>query len=285
MVVRDALVDVTVKENNMFWTRLLSSIVLTIGLGALVFFGDIPLVAALAVISILGMIEYFRARQFHKTGLAIMCYILAGLYYVLVYFTALTMMVPFVFLVIVVAITYYVLTYPKYEIGVLAEAVFGVFYIPVMLSFVFILHVVGSGIYIVWLVFLSAWANDVFAYCTGLLLGKHKLAPVLSPKKSVEGFIGGILGAALCGFLYALIFAEQLEAGLPMPKLVVPLLCAVGALFAVVGDLAASAIKRNCEIKDFGKLIPGHGGVLDRFDSIIPVAPLIFLVLTFISLF
>jgi phosphatidate cytidylyltransferase len=131
-----------------------------------------------------------------------------------------------------------------------------------------------DGGYFIVLVFLCSWGNDTLAYCFGRLFGKHKMSPVLSPKKSVEGLIGGILGAGVLGLLYGLWFNQYVHEinNLPVIFLVI---CAVGALPAVVGDLAASAIKRNNEVKDYGKLIPGHGGILDRFDSTTVVAPLV----------
>ena len=107
-----------------------------------------------------------------------------------------------------------------------------------------------------------------------MLLGKHKLAPVLSPKKSVEGAVGGVVGAALLGAIYAAVVGSHLEA--ENPVITYAIICAVGALISMVGDLAASAIKRNHNIKDYGTLIPGHGGIMDRFDSVIFTAPVIY---------
>ena len=100
------------------------------------------------------------------------------------------------------------------------------------------------------------------------------MAPVLSPKKSVEGAVGGVAGAALLGVIYA--------AATQGPMLEYAVICAIGALISMVGDLAASAIKRNQGIKDYGKLIPGHGGILDRFDSIIFTAPIIYYMLVMV---
>ena len=101
------------------------------------------------------------------------------------------------------------------------------------------------------------------------------MAPKLSPKKSIEGGIGGILGAALLGAVYALAI-NQFTAGADANVLEYALICGVGGMISQVGDLAASAIKRNHDIKDYGKLIPGHGGILDRFDSVIFTAPIIY---------
>ena len=109
----------------------------------------------------------------------------------------------------------------------------------------------------------------------GVLIGKHKMAPVLSPKKSVEGAIGGVVGAMLLTLIFGLVLQTKLEMDLTK-ILLLTAGTAVGALISMVGDLAASAIKRNFDIKDYGTLIPGHGGILDRFDSMIITAPIVY---------
>ena len=161
-------------------------------------------------------------------------------------------------------------------------AMFGVLYVAVMLSYIYKTRNLEGGAWLVGLIFLSSWGSDTCAYCVGRLIGKHKMAPVLSPKKSVEGAVGGVLGASLLGAVYALIIAGVNPAQGHTP-LVYALICAVGALISMVGDLAASAIKRNKGIKDYGKLIPGHGGVLDRFDSLLFAAPAVYVYLTLIA--
>ena len=121
----------------------------------------------------------------------------------------------------------------------------------------------------IWFVFLTAFGSDIFAYFAGVTLGKHKLCPSLSPKKTVEGLIGGILGStALCGVYAYFALPELFIHGL--------IIGAVGAGVATMGDLTASAIKRKLDIKDYGHLIPGHGGILDRFDSVLFTGPFVF---------
>lgn len=126
-----------------------------------------------------------------------------------------------------------------------------------------------------WLIFLCSWGCDTCAYCVGVLIGKHKMSPKLSPKKSVEGAVGGIVGSMLLTLLYAWVFRAQMQIQ-TQEMILLALISGVGALISMVGDLAASAVKRNYEIKDYGKLIPGHGGILDRFDSVIFTAPVIY---------
>ena len=148
-----------------------------------------------------------------------------------------------------------------------------------MLSYIYRIREMHNGGYYVVLIFICSWGNDTLAYCVGRLLGKHKMSPVLSPKKSIEGLVGGILGAGLLGMIYGFFVRENLMHVKSIP-LYLFIICAVGAIPAVIGDLAASAIKRNNDVKDYGKLIPGHGGVLDRFDSMIFTAPLVYLLIS-----
>ncbi len=135
---------------------------------------------------------------------------------------------------------------------------------------VFLIVLAGGG----------AWLADAGAYFIGRFFGKHKLAPVISPNKTVEGFVGGVLtnvgGAALLGYLYSLIQPVTVN---------YPLLIIVGfvsAFLGTLGDLSASYIKRSCNIKDFGNIMPGHGGVLDRFDSFMLVCPFVYVVVRMI---
>jgi len=148
-----------------------------------------------------------------------------------------------------------------------------------MLSYIYQVRILEDGALLVWLIFIGAWGSDTCAYCVGILIGKHKIAPKLSPKKSVEGCIGGILGASLMGFIYATIFQNHIT-GIVNPQVVFAIIGAASSVISQIGDMAASAIKRNHDIKDYGDLIPGHGGILDRFDSIIFTAPVVYYLAT-----
>ena len=182
-------------------------------------------------------------------------------------------MLAIAFLIVLMMI--YVFTYPKYRSEQVMLAFFGLFYVAFMLSYVYQIRMLPQGAFIVWLVFLCSWGCDTCAYCVGMLFGKHKMAPKLSPKKSIEGAVGGVVGAAILGAAYAAII-NRVMSGTDASVIQYAIICAVGALISMVGDLAASAIKRNHDIKDYGNLIPGHGGILDRFDSVIFTAPIIY---------
>lgn len=135
----------------------------------------------------------------------------------------------------------------------------------------------GHGLFYLIVVFLAAWACDTGAYFAGYFFGKHKMAPKISPKKTVEGAVGGVLFDMLAMFVACLIFNRLSDAAANTWLLVA--ITPVLALAGMFGDLIFSYIKRACGIKDYGNLMPGHGGVLDRFDSVIAVAPLVYLML------
>lgn len=124
------------------------------------------------------------------------------------------------------------------------------------------------------LIFICAWSTDTFAYFTGRAFGKHKLIPHVSPNKTIEGSIGGIIGAMLVSIIYLFVVNKIFEFNINWLQLGL-LIGLIGSVFSQIGDLAASAIKRDAEIKDFGWIFPGHGGFMDRFDSVIFIAPFI----------
>ena len=125
------------------------------------------------------------------------------------------------------------------------------------------------GIFFILFAAFGAWMTDVFAFFAGSFLGKHKLCPKISPKKTVEGAVGGVLGCILASLILYAVFVNFVWDTESSNYVAVALMSVFLSIISMCGDLTASVIKRNFEIKDFGKLIPGHGGVLDRFDSII----------------
>ncbi|MFO7153378.1 MAG: phosphatidate cytidylyltransferase [Caldicoprobacter oshimai] len=154
--------------------------------------------------------------------------------------------------------------------------VFGCIYPGMAFMYLILLYDADTyGKYLLIFTLFATWATDTFAYFTGLALGKNKLCPRISPKKTVEGSIGGILGSLIIGILVGMVFTHfyKVEIGY-LHYAIISLLCGITSQ---MGDLSASSIKRFCNIKDFGRIMPGHGGILDRFDSIIFTVPIVYL--------
>ena len=149
--------------------------------------------------------------------------------------------------------------------------------LPYLLCAVVRIHSQEAGRYLILLPFVVAFLSDTGAYFVGCAIGKHKLAPVISPKKTVEGLVGGVLTAIVGVVVYCLILKSYFEFNVNW--IYVPVYGLLGSLGAVFGDLCFSVIKRHTGIKDYGNLIPGHGGIFDRFDSMVVVAPLVELLL------
>ena len=267
----------------MFGKRLVSGIILVIlAAFSLIQGGSILFFVSLAL-SLIGLFELYRVLKIEKEIPGVIGY-LAVLGYYLILWTCRTEFVTFFMVALVLSLmTAYVLTFPKYQTEHIMSALFGVLYVGVLLSFVYQVRSLPDGKFLVWLILFGSWGCDTCAYCVGMLFGKHKLAPKLSPKKSIEGAVGGVVGAAALGYVYGMLFEGQMNQVI-QPGFTSACACGVGAVISQIGDLAASAIKRNHEIKDYGHLIPGHGGILDRFDSMIFTAPAIYFAIMFVGM-
>lgn len=265
----------------MFKVRLLSGIVLVAIALALVTAGGGILLLGLMLVSLIGQFELYRIFHIEKTLVGAIGYLGTLLYYLSLRVPFLPGFEIFVLGLLVLLMAAYVFAFPKYKADQVFAGFAGVFYVSVMLAGIYQTRELPAGAYLVWLIFLCSWGCDTCAYCVGVLIGKHKMAPKLSPKKSIEGAVGGCVGTALLTLLYGFLFRRQMGLSETAAVLLAGI-AAVGALISMVGDLAASAIKRNYEVKDYGKLIPGHGGVLDRFDSVIFTAPVIYYLARFL---
>lgn len=267
----------------MFGKRLVSGIVLVILAAFILIQGGSILFSVSLALSLIGLFELYRVLKIEREIPGGIGY-LAVLGYYLILWTGHSEYVTFLVVILVLSLmTVYVFTFPKYQTEHITSALFGVFYVGVLLSFVYQVRSLPDGKFLVWLILLGSWGCDTCAYCVGMLFGKHKLAPKLSPKKSVEGAVGGVVGAAALGFLYGILFEGHMSEVI-QPGFTSACACAIGAVISQIGDLAASAIKRNHDIKDYGHLIPGHGGILDRFDSMIFTAPAIYFAIIFVGM-
>lgn len=259
----------------MFIIRLISGIILLALAIILGILGGNWLLAVTFIISLIGMWELYRTVHIERSVPAVLGYIAGTVYYALLFFDLKQHIVALFIAYLLILMAIYALLFPRYKAEQVIMAFFGLFYVSVMLSYIYQVRMMEDGAILIWLVFIGAWGSDTCAYAVGMLIGKHKMVPKLSPKKSWEGSIGGIAGAALIGLIYAVAIKSRIMK-ISNPELVFAIIGAASSIISQVGDLAASAIKRDHDIKDYGKLIPGHGGILDRFDSIIFTAPIVY---------
>lgn len=274
--------------------RIISSVVALPILIVLVLLGGFWLQLGLSVISIIGLYEFYKAVcgkifPVHFFGFAMsLIYIFMLNFHFDVWFPM------FINIFVVVIMSIQAIFHKKVNIQQVASIIFGFFYITFIFSNVYVIRCISvpfmnAGLCLVWLVFISAWCCDTGAYFTGMLFGKHKLAPELSPKKTIEGSVGGVIWAGIGGALYGVYInygmldaAQSFEEARINIILVFAVISAISSIFAQLGDLAASAVKRYTKIKDFGTIMPGHGGVIDRFDSVIFTSAAVYVLSQFI---
>jgi phosphatidate cytidylyltransferase len=247
-------------------------------LAVFVILGGLWLQFALAVIVLIGLREFYRVFSKPLKPVHYLGFVFALLHIAFLgnpeHFGLTAMTLP-VFLTIF-AMIFMAARHKSIDITDCAITIFGYVYVALALSTIYLLR--QWGVYEVWLIFIAAWGCDTGAYAAGMTMGKHKLAPVLSPNKTIEGAIGGTALATLLGAAYGLILYHIgiMEQNFVLGYAAITFICSI---FAQIGDLSASAIKRQKDVKDYGNIIPGHGGVLDRFDSIIFAAPVAFAIL------
>ena len=246
----------------------------------LILLGGLPLIISIMSLSLIGLYEFYNAAK----NKDINCFYLVGYILCIIYYCLFIFKIDLNVIIVLISISILlqfciIIRNPKYNFIDIAVTLFGFLYIAVSFSFIPMLSEKPTGYFFVWLVFISSFATDTFAYYTGRFLGKHKLAPVLSPKKTIEGSIGGLIGSVLFCGLYGFVLSYFSVNISIIHFLVIGMLCGV---VCQLGDLSASSIKRSANIKDFSNLIPGHGGVLDRFDSILFASITIYYYITFI---
>jgi len=252
------------------YKRILSGIIGIMLLLMILFKGGYLLYFSVLLISLIGLREFYKALEVKKI---VPCYYLGyfgtlGIYFF--YFFRSTYLIPFATIYVLIMLATVIFN-KNMTIEGLSVTILGVIYIPIMLLHLLFL---SETIYI-YLVFVVAFGTDTFAYIAGNLFGKNKLCPSISPNKTIEGSIGGTLGTVLIVMLFSFYFNIK-------PVWMMILFSIISSLIAQLGDLVASKIKRISGIKDYGFIMPGHGGVLDRFDSIIFTAPVVYY---FISIF
>lgn len=242
-----------------------------------IFLGGVWLRTFTIVLSAFGLCEFYNALKEKKMNpIPIVGYILLIIFYlrqnnfeeimhVLILSSILLLIIPVV--------------NRKYNFIDISVTLLGFVYVGILFSLIPLVNGKAGGQYLVWLIFLGSWLSDTFAYYSGKYLGKRKLCPDVSPKKTIAGSIGGFLGSTMgCG-IYGIIITSYISQFSIIHFFIIGALCGIMGQF---GDLVASSIKRYVGIKDYSNLIPGHGGILDRFDSILFNSAIVFYYITFI---
>lgn len=273
-------------------TRVISGIGIAVVLVTCVLLGATTFGLLLGICSLIAVNELSKAVGIHDSDkkcniLEAIMYISTIMIYLVTYLSDRASTDKNIMIVMIASIlailAVFVFAYPKYHTTKIACAIFIVFYAPLMLSFGYRVEAYSSHpIVMTALLFAVTCVSDVGAYFVGVNLGKHKLAPVLSPKKSIEGSVGAIIITTIVCALIGFVLGNNgiIGAG---NTLIFAVIGALGSVISQIGDLAASAIKRNYDIKDYGKLIPGHGGIMDRVDSWIVVFPIIYFLIDWIK--
>lgn len=267
----------------MLKTRILTAV---IGIPFLVIFliaDPIFLAALSAIAAVVGLYEYFRACGIgEKIGISCIGYA-AGAVLTFGYLFSKEIYLAIFVITLLALFCQLIFNHKNVDIEDISKVIFGVMYIAFFFSFVNYIRTVenGGNVYI-WLMFLGAFITDTCAYFVGCAIGKHKLCPSISPKKTIEGSVGGIIGTGVVFIGFACLMNFLFAMDISIVKVFI--LGLISAVVSQIGDLTASVIKRKYNIKDFGNLLPGHGGILDRCDSVLTVAPIMYLFLVYIGL-
>ncbi len=267
------------------WTRIGSGIVLAVILAVFILLGGYFFFGFCLLLSVLGAYEFYRLFSMQRSPAAVLGMIFGIAVFVLNVYPVGLRITPVVVLCVITFGALYVFRFGKTDRDQMMKGIFGVFYPFYLFSFFAKLRLLNGGLYLICLLLICAFGSDIFAYVFGMLFGKHKMAPVLSPKKSWEGFFGGTFSAVLLAFLFGFLFRNEwagsfrlsfLPETLRTSTFIFPLAALFTVPMGVIGDLFASAFKRETGIKDYSNLIPGHGGILDRFDSVLFAAPVLY---------
>lgn len=275
--------------------RIITSLVACCVLLPVLIFADTPaLPAGLALCSLLAVYEMLRCIGLGKSAaVGIPAYLAAAAFPFLVRYlpdrALLTSIAGSAALLFALYLfTVLILSHGKYQLQTIGVCFLSIVYILVGFNAILVIHDARTGGEYLYLVtFLAAWITDIFAYFCGMLFGrggKHKLIPDISPKKTVEGSIGGTVFCILAMLLFGVI-VERIEPAVQANLLVFVLGGLVASVVAQIGDLSMSVIKRTYGIKDFGKIFPGHGGILDRFDSVLAVSAVLLVITSFFNFF
>lgn len=233
---------------------------------------------ALAFIALIGLSEIYNATGILKIQKKL-C--LASYLYCLAVFITLAF-VPykdFVLNIFAVAYALGLLIYAVFNheycgFDDVCKMFFQTMYVIFLFAHIILVRCLPYGSYLVWIIFITAWLSDTTAFTVGKLFGRNKLLPEISPKKTIEGALGGLLGSVIFNLIFVAIVGAVKDWNVNYLSIII--LSLIAGVLSQLGDLVASSIKREHNIKDYSNLLPGHGGVLDRFDSVLFVAPAVY---------
>ena len=279
-------------------TRIITAVVgIVVLIGVLFTFDTLIFNLVITAITLIALHEIYAALGFEKQGWPLFGVLVPYTFLIMLssYELCRRLVMPASFLVVLFYAIYLVvrngtISYQKASgLAMFSGIVIFCFYSFIRLKELLPVEEYGyDAVFFILLILCFAWGGDTCAYFAGRAFGKHKLCPVVSPKKTVEGAIGGVLGTMVFGVAATLIYsiaADRMEAftrsniGVSM-YVVIALLACVAAVLGIYGDLFASVVKRQCGIKDYGTIFPGHGGIMDRFDSVLFIAPFVAMVVT-----
>lgn len=269
-------------------TRILTSIIgFPLFALVLIFANTLIIDIFVAIIACISMNEYYKCFKVSKKANPseylgyIYCVLIAFIHFIDVA-TLHRIIVSIIPVSLLVLFTELILSKNKKNVKDVAISMLGICYIPLMIAFLSMTRNINNdgilnGKILIWYVIIASWGSDIFAYFIGKNFGKHYFTKI-SPHKTIEGSIAGIVGAVILGILYSVLCNTVWGAGINY--ILIGIIVAVLSVIGQIGDIAASSMKRYCEIKDFGNIIPGHGGMLDRIDSIIFVLPFAYILLS-----
>ncbi len=262
-------------EKSSMKTRIWTGV---IGLPLLIFIlytGGFILVVGVSILAFVGTMEYTRAiNKMIRPKMNVVLMIILTVMLMVTIKLDYYFLMPVLLVAFIIIFCYEILSgNAGIERG--SATLMGLIYVPIMFGHLFLFETVNKGPYYMWLIFVIAFTTDTAAYFIGKSIGNRKIAPLISPKKTIAGSVGGVVVAALCTILYGTILSSYFSFVLPWYLYLI--VGVFGSIAGQCGDLTASMIKRKAKIKDFGTILPGHGGILDRFDSILFIIPLIYI--------
>ncbi len=277
-------------------TRIITALVaiLLILVPALVFLHSVVLPLILGIFAAIAVYEIINATGGKNKILLVFSCVTAALIPFIFHFQ---IKIPFMPVAVIYTLVYFIIMVPTHKTTAFSDVIIALFStvaIPVSFS-VFVLlrdvyienpekYTKPNGVFFILLAMFCAWMTDTFAYFTGRAFGKHKLCPNVSPNKTIEGAVGGVIGCVVASIIMFFIFDKFFFTVHTLAWWQIIIISAVLSVISMFGDLSASLIKRNHGIKDFGNIFPGHGGVMDRIDSCLFVLPALYCAICFLNI-